>query len=472
MLLKLPKHIRSSILQLRHERRNALINVYPIERQSINDYFQNLNLENGNSDTRHPMSYEWFRFGSYARYPENAPVRPIRLSAAGFFATGNGDEVKCFSCGVTYSNWLADDEAINVHRRISPHCEFVCNFDANIPISQPLNERSENNVLHGDSATAQRSEHSIENVTNLQRESYPSNTQNTSLSEHNTYDQIVRENETCTNHIQQNVDHPQSNVQNCHSNVVPPMVVERLDPLGINFQKPKYPSYAVLATRIRTYENWPENLTQKPKEMALAGFLYIGELDYCRCFFCGGGLRHWEAGDDPWVEHARWFPKCYFLRQNKEVQCTNNTEVSPTNGHHIVDEKNDDLSDEEFNLPSTLSVLQMGYSKDQVKQAISILKKTQNENPLTGSDILSTIFAIENGDFSTNKTDTNQEDEVLQENKRLKEQKLCRICKEEDANIAFLPCGHLLCCSDCAPAMRYCPSCQEYVRGTVKTWLV
>ncbi|KAJ8315726.1 hypothetical protein KUTeg_007876 [Tegillarca granosa] len=95
-----------------------------------------------------------------------------------------------------------------------------------------------------------------------------------------------------------------------------------------------------------------------------------------------------------------------------------------------------------------------------------------NENPLTGSDILSTIFAIENGDFSTNKTDTNQEDEFLQENKRLKEQKLCRICKEEDANIAFLPCGHLLCCSDCAPAMRYCPSCQEYVRGTVKTWLV
>ncbi|KAJ8315724.1 hypothetical protein KUTeg_007874 [Tegillarca granosa] len=205
MLLKLPKHIRSSILQLRHERRNALINVYPIERQGINDYFQNLNLENGNSDTRHPMSYEWFRFGSYARYPENAPVRPIRLSAAGFFATGNGDEVKCFSCGVTYSNWLADDEAINVHRRISPHCEFVCNFDANIPISQPLNERSENNVLHGDSATAQRSEHSIEDVTNLQRESYPSNTQNTSLSEHNTYDQIVRENETCTNHIQHNV---------------------------------------------------------------------------------------------------------------------------------------------------------------------------------------------------------------------------------------------------------------------------
>jgi hypothetical protein len=38
---------------------------------------------------------------------------------------------------------------------------------------------------------------------------------------------------------------------------------------------------------------------------------------YTRCFFCGGGLRNWEAGDDPWVEHARWFPKCAYLRQSK-----------------------------------------------------------------------------------------------------------------------------------------------------------
>jgi len=39
--------------------------------------------------------------------------------------------------------------------------------------------------------------------------------------------------------------------------------------------------------------------------------------DYVRCFFCGGGLRNWEPGDDPWVEHARWFPRCIFVKQNK-----------------------------------------------------------------------------------------------------------------------------------------------------------
>jgi hypothetical protein len=34
--------------------------------------------------------------------------------------------------------------------------------------------------------------------------------------------------------------------------------------------------------------------------MAMAGFLFAGYQDYTRCFFCGGGLRNWEAGDDPW----------------------------------------------------------------------------------------------------------------------------------------------------------------------------
>ncbi|OWF36928.1 inhibitor of apoptosis [Mizuhopecten yessoensis] len=51
--------------------------------------------------------------------------------------------------------------------------------------------------------------------------------------------------------------------------------------------------------------------------MARAGFFYAGYGDYVRCFFCGGGLRNWEPGDDPWVEHARWFPRCAYVKQNK-----------------------------------------------------------------------------------------------------------------------------------------------------------
>lgn len=58
---------------------------------------------------------------------------------------------------------------------------------------------------------------------------------------------------------------------------------------------------------------------------------------------------------------------------------------------------------------------------------------------------------------------------LRQENTILKNQTLCVICVEEKVSIVFLPCGHLTCCEECAPAMRRCPICREFVRGTVKT---
>lgn len=44
---------------------------------------------------------------------------------------------------------------------------------------------------------------------------------------------------------------------------------------------------------------------------------HAGILDYTKCFHCDGGLCNWERGDDPWEEHARWFPKCQFVLLSK-----------------------------------------------------------------------------------------------------------------------------------------------------------
>ena len=49
-----------------------------------------------------------------------------------------------------------------------------------------------------------------------------------------------------------------------------------LEPLGISVQKPKYPQYAVLATRLSSFRNWPKDLGQKPEDLAKAGFVYEG----------------------------------------------------------------------------------------------------------------------------------------------------------------------------------------------------
>ena len=75
----------------------------------------------------------------------------------------------------------------------------------------------------------------------------------------------------------------------------------------INVQKPKYTEYAVLATRINSFDdNWPKELELNPITMAEAGYYYTGQNDFVRCFFCGGGLESWHTGDDPWKKHARY----------------------------------------------------------------------------------------------------------------------------------------------------------------------
>lgn len=36
--------------------------------------------------------------------------------------------------------------------------------------------------------------------------------------------------------------------------------------------------------------------------------VFLGEGDKVKCFQCGGGLTNWKPSEDPWEEHAKWYP--------------------------------------------------------------------------------------------------------------------------------------------------------------------
>ena len=96
---------------------------------------------------------------------------------------------------------------------------------------------------------------------------------------------------------------------------------ERTDQIGvIPHDGPIHPTFASVAARLKTFEQWPPALKQKPTEMAEAGLIYLGLSDKVKCFYCDGGLKEWEEEDDPWVEHAGWYNKCDFLRLTKGDQ--------------------------------------------------------------------------------------------------------------------------------------------------------
>lgn len=61
--------------------------------------------------------------------------------------------------------------------------------------------------------------------------------------------------------------------------------------------------------------------------------------------------------------------------------------------------------------------------------------------------------------------------DLAEENARLKEQWLCKLCHDVKVGVVFLPCGHLVACPACASAVTNCPICQKAIGALVRTFL-
>lgn len=86
---------------------------------------------------------------------------------------------------------------------------------------------------------------------------------------------------------------------------------------------PKYADYSVKQKRVESYRNWPPSAKQKPENLVDAGFFYTGQADSVRCFLCGTGLYVWGLEYEPWVEHARSAPECFYVLDNKGQEFIN-----------------------------------------------------------------------------------------------------------------------------------------------------
>ena len=53
---------------------------------------------------------------------------------------------------------------------------------------------------------------------------------------------------------------------------------------------------------------------------------------------------------------------------------------------------------------------------------------------------------------------------------KVNESKLCKVCMDEEACIVFIPCGHLMSCVNCSPALKNCAICRKPVQTTVRTY--
>ncbi|KAG5308357.1 DIAP1 inhibitor, partial [Acromyrmex insinuator] len=212
--------------------------------------------------------------------------------------------------------------------------------------------------------------------------------------------------------------------------------------------KPKHPEYVNYAARLASYDKWPKAMSQTKEELATAGFYYSGSGDETLCYYCGGGLMDWDPYDDPWVEHAKWFSQCPYLLVIKGLKFVNNIKKPYT---------------EMETGASSVNELDQRMEKDDSKSIAS--RSIQNSLSSEETNIAET---------STISGEANPEKQSVQiqvDKPRNKDATLCKICFNRELRIAFIPCGHLLTCAECASNMKICGICRKDIEIAVQVYL-
>uniref|UniRef100_A0A8C9NMM4 RING-type E3 ubiquitin transferase n=1 Tax=Serinus canaria TaxID=9135 RepID=A0A8C9NMM4_SERCA len=185
--------------------------------------------------------------------------------------------------------------------------------------------------------------------------------------------------------------------------------------------EPEYPEMVTEEMRLSTFENWPQNSSMHPEQLARAGFFYTGRGDVVRCFYCDGGVRSWSFGDDPWREHAKWYPECEFLLHSRGREFVNSVQATFSG---------------------------------------TLLAPVSHEHFVLGFCFFLSFFGKDGSQLST--------EEQL---RRLQEERMCKVCMDRDVSVVFVPCGHLVACEECALNLRLCPICRAVIQGSVRAFM-
>ncbi|XP_027000537.1 baculoviral IAP repeat-containing protein 7 isoform X1 [Tachysurus fulvidraco] len=271
-----------------------------------------------------------------------------------------------------------------------------------------------------------------------------------------------------------------------------------------------YPEMEDESIRLSTFSTWPTRSSIRPDTLARAGFFYTGHSDNVKCFFCDGSLRNWEPGDDPWQEHAKWFPRCEFLIQSRGQEYIGNvsqsffnlselaresqisTERNSTTGHDVLSGESAPAA--AMFSPVVQAVLQMGFDQPLVESLVQSHFLLTGYHYISVSELVADILQAE--EDGRQGSDNNTEPEVRQSSstsgvnpqtsfgekvlvtvsseeqlKKLQEERTCKVCMDKLVSMVFIPCGHLVVCSECAASLRNCPICRAVIRGSMRAFM-
>ena len=204
---------------------------------------------------------------------------PEDLAKQGFYYRGFSDSVQCFSCNLILTDWGKLSPNYNQYSRHNrSDCKMVLGTEQkNVRAVKQTAKVVQTAAGVGTSAN---------NIQTTNARNLPENTH------HNT----------------------QQGQNTINSNALQ---------LQFPCNSPIHEEYRPLQARMQTFSNETWRISYKGdvsiKKLAEAGLFYNNKRDQTKCWYCGGGLHNWVAGDDPWVDHATCFPLCEYVLRNKGI---------------------------------------------------------------------------------------------------------------------------------------------------------
>ncbi|XP_003747090.1 baculoviral IAP repeat-containing protein 7 [Galendromus occidentalis] len=245
---------------------------------------------------------------------------------------------------------------------------------------------------------------------------------------------------------------------------------------------PKQPHMVSPGARLSTFtkNTWPASSKVRAEDLVEAGFFFLGIRDFTKCFHCEGGLCNWEEGDDPWVEHARWFPECRLVQLSKgeafvaecrkmHHQIMNEADVRSlrsAGSKKLLKNLRNEL-EVCLSSPTVEFYLKEGISANVVRRTLENIMVEKGR----GFESLQEMVRILSQKLKVSKAPSTQEAKREDsERKEIPERMLCVVCMAQERSILFLPCRHLVTCPSCAASVSECVSCREAIGSSVRTF--
>ncbi|XP_025229853.1 baculoviral IAP repeat-containing protein 7-like isoform X1 [Theropithecus gelada] len=219
---------------------------------------------------------------------------------------------------------------------------------------------------------------------------------------------------------------------------------------------PAFPGMGSEELRLASFYDWPLTAGVPPELLAAAGFFHTGQQDKVRCFFCYGGLQSWKRGDDPWMEHAKWFPSCQFLLRSKGRDFVHSVQET----HSQLLGSWDPWEEPEDAAPVAPSVPAPGDPELPTPRREVQSESAQEPGGASPAQAQSGWWVLEPPGAR----------DMEEQLRRLQEERTCKVCLDRAVSIVFVPCGHLV-CTECAPSLQLCPICRAPIRSRVRTFV-